>query len=166
MNRGRSLGTPGVARPGARVVVPGAGERAQRPWAVGYVSAPGPVGPGVWTRWYAQVERHALQRGLPMLHVYSDELDGRHGAAARADGGGGVGDWAAMMRIEGLAQMVSAMREVVELRSGHVSVVIVPALEHLSPARDGSEHTVAMLLRMHLGVRVEPDPGLNDTSWA
>ncbi len=140
----------GLARPWASNVDPAAPERSGRLWAVGYVSAPSPVGSGAWTRWHAEVEAHADRQVLPMLHVYSDVItdaptDDRTGAGA--DAGAAV--------MPGQSRMVDAIRELAHLRSGYVGVVIVPALEHLSPARDGSESIAAMLLGLHFGVTVQ-----------
>jgi hypothetical protein len=105
-----------------------------RPWAVGYVSAQDPVEPGAWIGWHCAVEAHAVHMRLPLLHVFSD------------DQSSGTFSFAAML---------DAMRQRAHLRSGYLGVVIVPALEHLSPLRDGSEAITALLLRLHFDVTVQ-----------
>ncbi len=133
----------GFPRPGTCIVDPSDADHWMRPLAVGYVSSATGSGiePGAWTRWHAAVEAHALAQQLSMLHVYSDEY--------RGDPVTGTA---------GLARMVEAMRELAHLRSGYVGVVIVPSLEHLSPARDGSESSTAALLSLHFGVTVQTAP--------
>jgi hypothetical protein len=123
-----------LPRPGTSIMDPAGPVDGLRPWAVGYVSARGPVEPGAWTGWHCAVEAHAVQMRLPMLHVFSD--DQSSGTA-------------------GFAAMLGAMRQRAHLRSGYLGVVVVPALDHLSPVRDGSESVTALLLRLHFDVTVQ-----------
>ena len=147
----------------------GPGRGSVRAWAAGYASSPVALEDDLtWVRWRAEIESHAAAR-YRLAGVFTDGNTG--GAAAGADGArrgpansgsgtgadtgpgvSGAGSGAGLGK--GMAGLLRLVRERAHLRDGHVQVLLVPTVEHLSWRRDGTHDTVRLLLNLHLGLRV------------